>query len=188
MKKIYLLVLGFMSCFFYSCNDWIELEPEDSLAKETFFNTQEDFNQAITGLYAILRPTDADAVGGAYFGNLYWEVCADVCMWKNSWTQPWFDISRGELNAVTGNVDLVYKNLYYAISWANTIKAEIEAKADNFDEDFVKYVTGQIGFVRALCYIRLTSLWVMFLWLIRFILLRNQNCQEVLFQRLWKKL
>lgn len=80
-------------------------------------------------------------------------------MWKNSWTQPWFDISRGELNAVTGNVDLVYKNLYYAISWANTIKAEIEAKADNFDEDFVKYVTGQIGFVRALCYIRLTSLW-----------------------------
>lgn len=159
MKKIYLLVLGFMSCFFYSCNDWIELEPEDSLAKETFFNTQEDFNQAITGLYAILRPTDADAVGGAYFGNLYWEVCADVCMWKNSWTQPWFDISRGELNAVTGNVDLVYKNLYYAISWANTIKAEIEAKADNFDEDFVKYVTGQIGFVRALCYIRLTSLW-----------------------------
>lgn len=52
-----------MSCFFYSCNDWIELEPEDSLAKETFFNTQEDFNQAITGLYAILRPTDADAVG-----------------------------------------------------------------------------------------------------------------------------
>ena len=63
MKKIYLLVLGFMSCFFYSCNDWIELEPEDSLAKETFFNTQEDFNQAITGLYAILRPTDAICIG-----------------------------------------------------------------------------------------------------------------------------
>lgn len=159
MKRIYLLLTGFISLCFLGCDDWIELNPEDSLAKETFFNTQEDFNQAITGLYATLRPTDADAVGGAYFGNLYWEVCADVCMWKNSWTQPWFDISRGELNAVTGNLDTVYRNLYYAISWANTVKAEIEAKADNFDDEFVKYVLGQTSFVRALCYMRLTSLW-----------------------------
>lgn len=157
-KYIWMIVTALSLCF-YSCNDLIELDPEDSISKEIFFNSQEDFNQAITGLYSILRPTDADAVNGAYFGNLYWEVCADVCMWKNSWTQPWFDISRGELSAVTSNVATVYQNLYHAIFWANTIKEEIEAKASSFDEEFVRYVTGQVCFVRALCYIRLTSLW-----------------------------
>lgn len=159
MKTIYLTFGCIMALLVCSCNDWIELEPEDSISQQTFFNTTEDFNQAITGLYAILRPTDADAVNGAIFGNLYWEVCADVCMWKNSWTQPWFDISRGELMAVTSNVATVYQNLYHAIFWANTIKGEMEAKMANFDEEFVNYVLGQACFVRALCYIRLTSLW-----------------------------
>lgn len=159
MKKIYLLLIGLLSLFFNSCNDWIELEPKDSLAKETFFNSQEDFNQAITGLYSILRPMNDTATDGAYAGNLYWEVCADVCMWKNSWTQPWFDISRGELKAVTDGVSSIYRNLYYAIFWANTIKAEMEAKSGNYSEEFVKYVLGQACYVRAICYIRLTSLW-----------------------------
>lgn len=159
MKKIYLITVSLLSLFFYGCNDLIELEPEDSISKEIFFNSQEDFNQAITGLYAILRPTDADATNGAYFGNLYWEVCADICMWKNSWTQPWFDISRGELKAVTSNVASGYQNLYHAIFWANTIKEEMESKQAGFSEEFAKYVLGQACFVRAICYIRLTSLW-----------------------------
>lgn len=159
MKKYDWIIIVFVLLPFYGCNDWIELEPEDSVSQQTFFNSQEDFNQAITGLYAILRPTDDTAVNGAYFGNLYWEVCADVCMWKNSWTQPWFDISRGELTAVTSNVSTVYQNLYHAIFWANTIKEEIESKSNLFEDEFVKYVIGQTCFVRALCYIRLTSLW-----------------------------
>lgn len=159
MKNKYLIMGCILSLIMCSCTDWIKLDPEDSISQQTFFNSKDDFNQAITGLYAILRPMNADAVDGAIFGNLYWEVCADVCMWKNSWTQPWFDISRGELKAVTTNVATVYNNLYHAIFWANTIKGEIEAKAAYFDEEFVNYVLGQASFVRALCYIRLTSLW-----------------------------
>ena len=52
---------------------------------------------------------------------------------------------------------LIISDMHGSGYYAEKIK-EIEEKADNFDEDFVKYVTGQIGFVRALCYIRLTSL------------------------------
>jgi hypothetical protein len=160
MKKLYILVLFVVSCVMLSgCTDWIELEPKDTVANENFFKTQDDFDQAVTGLYSMLRPLDADATGGAYFGNLYWEVCADVCVYKNSWTQPWFDISRGELKSVTSNLASLYRNVYAAISWANTILQQIADKESAFPGDFVNYIKGQAHFVRAICYIRLTSLW-----------------------------
>ena len=128
MKKIYVLLLSAFSFIMLSgCNDWIELEPKDTVANENFFKTKDDFDQAVTGLYSMLRPLDDEAKDGAYFGNLYWEVCADVCMYKNSWTQPWFDISRGELKSVTDNVASLYQKVYAAISWSNTIIEEIEA-------------------------------------------------------------
>lgn len=160
MKKIYLLILSAFSFIILSgCTDWIELNPKDTVANENFFKTRDDFDQAVTGLYSMLRPLDADAVEGAYFGNLYWEVCADVCVYKNSWTQPWFDISRGELKSVTTNLGSLYQKVYSAISWSNTILQQVEAKKSHFPEDFVNYVKGQAHFVRAICYIRLTSLW-----------------------------
>lgn len=161
MKNIYLLVVSAftITVMLSGCSDWIELNPKDTVANENFFKTKDDFDQAVTGLYSMLRPLDEDANGGAYFGNLYWEVCADVCVYKNSWTQPWFDISRGELKSVTNNIASLYQKVYAAISWSNTILEQIEAKQSAFSEDFVNYVKGQAHFVRAICYIRLTSLW-----------------------------
>ncbi|WP_296123736.1 RagB/SusD family nutrient uptake outer membrane protein [uncultured Bacteroides sp.] len=158
MKK-YIILLLFSLIALMGCDDKINLKPEDTISKENFFNTTGDFNQAITGLYSLLRPTDTDAINGAYFGNLYWEVCADVCMWKNSWTTPWFDISRGEMKAVTGGINVAYKSLYNTIFWANTIIQQMDEKAENFEPEFVAYVKGQAHFVRGICYLRLTSLW-----------------------------
>lgn len=56
----------------------LDLTPEDAVSKDAFFQTTNDFELAITGLYSELRPLDPDALGGAYAGNLYWEVCADA--------------------------------------------------------------------------------------------------------------
>lgn len=160
MRKIYLIVLSVVSIIaFSSCDDLIDLNPEDSISNGVFFNTTGDFDQAVTGLYSMLRPLNEDATDGAYFGSLYWEVCADVCMWKNSWTQPWFDISRGELKAVTPVIASLYSKLYYTIFWSNTLIEQMEAKKSNFDPAFANFVLGQAHFVRAICYLRLTSLW-----------------------------
>lgn len=52
MKKIYVLLLSAFSFIMLSgCNDWIELEPKDTVANENFFKTKDDFDQAVTGLY-----------------------------------------------------------------------------------------------------------------------------------------
>ena len=69
MKKIYVLLLSAFSFIMLSgCNDWIELEPKDTVANENFFKTKDDFDQAVTGLYSMLRPLDDEAKDGAYLG------------------------------------------------------------------------------------------------------------------------
>ena len=50
-------------------------------------------------------------------------------------------------------------NLSVKIYRSIAIKEEMEAKAASFDKEFVDFVIGQTCFIRALCYIRLTSLW-----------------------------
>lgn len=159
MKKYYIFLIIPCLALLMSCNDLLDLKPEDAVSNETFFNTKTDFDQAITGLYSLLRPTNSDANDGAYAGNLYWSVCSDEGFYKYSWTNPWFDISRGELTPVTSGISGIYANLYKTIYWANTIMDAMDKHKSDFNEDYQKFIMGQSHFVRAICYIRLTSLW-----------------------------
>jgi len=160
MKKIYLKTLLFsvMACF-TACDSLLDLNPEDAISKETFFQDQNDFQLAINGLYSGLRPLGEDALDGSYAGNLFWEVCGDAIYYKNSWTLPWYDISCGKLNPNTSGIQSVWGNLYNTINWANTILEALEQNGSKLDEKVRKEVLGQAHFVRAICYIRLCSLW-----------------------------
>ena len=158
MKKIY-YIISLCVLMLNSCDHLLELNPEDAVSNQTFFQTKTDFDQAITGMYSLLRPTNDAATNGAFAGNLYWSVCSDEGFYKFSWTNPWFDISRGELSPVTDNLSGIYGNLFKTIYWANSILDAMEQHKDQFDSDYYNYVLGQAHFVRAICYIRLTSLW-----------------------------
>lgn len=160
MKKIYkrIAFLSIIVCL-TACDSLLNLSPEDVVSKDTFFQTKNDFELAITGLYAGLRPLDDASLNGAYAGNLYWEVCGDAMFYKFSWTNPWFDISRGKLYSNTSFLETIWGSLYKTINWANTIMEALDKNGAALDADFVKDTRGQAHFVRAICYIRLTSLW-----------------------------
>lgn len=160
MKKIYLkiILLSIVSCF-TACDSLLNLTPEDAVSKDAFFQSKNDFELAINGLYSSLRPLDDAALGGAYAGNLYWEVCGDAMFYKFSWTNPWYDISRGKLYSNTSSLEGIWGNLYNTINWANTIMEALQKNEGNLEAAFAKEVRGQVHFVRAICYIRLTSLW-----------------------------
>ena len=64
---MYCFLSAFSFIMLSGCNDWIELEPKDTVANENFFKTKDDFDQAVTGLYSMLRPLDDEAKDGAYF-------------------------------------------------------------------------------------------------------------------------
>ena len=88
------------------------------------------FDQAVTGLYSMLRPLDDEAKDGAYFGNLYWEVCADVCLYKNSWTfSPGLDEYHGvNWKSRDRQCRIFISEGVCAISWSNTIIERMKAK------------------------------------------------------------
>ncbi|WP_238531768.1 hypothetical protein [Nitritalea halalkaliphila] len=54
MKKI--LSLGIvLGLFLQSCEQWLDLEPEFTQDAENFFNTEEDFQRAVIGVYDLMQ-------------------------------------------------------------------------------------------------------------------------------------
>lgn len=132
---------------------------EEVVSREGFFNSKNDFELAINGLYSSLRSTSINDANGTLGGNLYWDVAADALFFNFSWHTPWTEISKGNINPNTNDIGFVWSNAYSTINWANTILEQLEAKKDLLEEDFVKSVRGEAHFVRAISYLRLTSLY-----------------------------
>ncbi|MFA5418075.1 MAG: RagB/SusD family nutrient uptake outer membrane protein [Bacteroidales bacterium] len=160
-KNIFIITVLFVSTLFTACDQILDLKPEDAVSKESFFSTQKDFELALNGLYSSLRSVSGNQVGkqGTYGGDLFWEVCSDVVFYKNSWTNPWYDISRGNMNPNTPGIDFVWDRAYKTINWANTIIEQLEIKKDLIDPEYAKIVDGETRFIRAIAYLRLTSLY-----------------------------
>lgn len=160
MKHInILIVILLFTGLFTGCKKALDLKPEDSVSKEVFFSDQNDFELALVGLYAGLRSTNTNETNGTYGGNLYWEVAADVLFFANSWHTPWYEISKGNMNPNTPEIGFVWTSAYSSINWANTIIEQLEQKKDLLDQRFAKEVQGQAHFIRAISYLRLTSLY-----------------------------
>ncbi len=159
MKKYIILLIVSFAGFFTSCEDMLDLKPEDAVSKDVFFSDANDFELALTGLYSGLRSSNDNETNGTYGGNLYWEVAADVLFFNFSWHTPWYEISKGNMNPNTPEIGFVWENAYKTISWANTILEQFEIKKDLLDEEFAKTVEGEVRFIRAISYLRLTSLY-----------------------------
>ncbi len=160
MKKIiYIIVVALLTTFFVGCEDMLDLYPEDAVSKEVFFSNQNDFELALVGLYSGLRSYDVKSNDATYGGNLFWDVCSDALYYQMSWFQPWYDISRGNVNPNTDKVDFLWRNAYQTINWANTIIEQFEIKRDVLSDDFARYVEGEARFIRAISYLRLTSVY-----------------------------
>ncbi|QPH37852.1 RagB/SusD family nutrient uptake outer membrane protein [Pedobacter endophyticus] len=155
-KKILLLLIAVLG---FSCKKALDLTPEDSVSKNVFFSDQNDFDLALTGLYSGLRSTDTKEITGTYGGNLYWEVASDAMFFSFSWHTPWYDISRGNMSPNTSGIGFVWSKGYSSINLANTIIEQLELKKDLLDPKFAKDVLGEAHFIRAICYLRLTSLY-----------------------------
>lgn len=160
MKKttLFLLLIIFAGLF-NACENILDLQPEDSVSKETFFSNADDFELALTGLYSGLRPRNEITADAALGGELFWDAIADGIYLSPSWWTPWFDIAKGDLNPNTENVNFVWRYCYKSIGWANTILEQLELKRDRLEEDFARDVEGEVRFIRALLYLRLTSVY-----------------------------
>jgi len=150
-KKLVLFLLLATSAF--SCKDFLALTPDYQISDQTFYKSQNDFETALTGVYATFR--------GLFSTSpvLYMtELTTDNT--EIQWSSPSTDEMQMDQNAVTstnGFVQSVGSNCLYTISRSNAILNRIDAV--NFDQTAKNRIKGEAKFLRAYAYFYLVRLY-----------------------------
>ncbi len=139
-----------------SCSgNFLDLSPEHFENEGNFFKTEDDFTQAINGVYPTLR-----AVSGRH-AFLMGEMRSDNTHYTRNPSDRGFSAVRGEeiadfiIDSQNGYVNDMYNSCFYGISRANIVLTRIE-KA-NLREDFKNKIIGEAKFVRGFLYFQLVQ-------------------------------
>lgn len=153
MKKLFYIctILIFTSC----SGNFLELSPEHFENEGNFFQTEDDFEQAINGVYPTLR-----AVSGRH-AFLMGEMRSDNTHYTRNPSDRGFAAVRGEeiadfiIDSQNGYVNDMYNSCFYGVSRANIVLTRIE-KAD-LREDFKNRIIGEAKFIRGFLYFQLVQ-------------------------------
>lgn len=154
MKKflLYTFTIGLLGSTL-SCNKWLELKPQDGIVGDEFWNTKEQVQAAVTGIYAsMLGSTTGDRALPEYF-FIWGEARTDM-------VSPGFKADQDEqdivnLNMLSTNKFANWRSLYQTINYCNTVisKAPGVLESDNtFSQDQLNRGLGEALTLRALMY------------------------------------
>lgn len=150
MKKIiYILSISLMMM---SCNDFLGLNPVDTISPQNYFKTENDINTALAGVYDVLGKTET------YGRTMFFELDMSDEGFSNLTTQN-NDLSLNDYTAAEGKVANLWAKLYDGINRANLLLENI----DNSDLDMAaskkEVAKGQALFLRSYYYFLLVSNW-----------------------------
>jgi starch-binding outer membrane protein, SusD/RagB family len=147
MKKTYFhILLIVLITGLGSCKKWLDLKPQDGIVGDEFWNTKEQVEAAVTGVYTSLQAnTELFFVWG--------EARADMVL-------PGFRASQDELDIVNLNMlpDNRFANwrtIYQSINYCNTIiqmAPGVLQKDNTFDQAQLDRAVGQALAIRGLLY------------------------------------
>ena len=155
MKKIFTL-LALIGAIMTGCEKELTLYPETSLSSETFFKTEEDFQQAVNGAYVPLRSIINDRawlLGEMHSDNTYY--ARNVHFGATEQQEDIADFAIPSADGVTTNTHVTnqYIQDYQIIARVNQITSTIdEAEFDNNAKNNLK---GQALFLRGYAYFEL---------------------------------
>jgi starch-binding outer membrane protein, SusD/RagB family len=147
MKNIVLTILGIFCLS--ACTDILDEVPK-SIASETFYNTPQEVEAGLNGMYYPLH-------GGefvSYFTHL--TPLADYAYGKGSIGS--ISLYQGFTTSNISNMARVWQALYLSIRNANVVIEQVPTGAELTDEEKNRY-TAEARFVRALDYFFLVKLW-----------------------------
>src|SRR5262245_38825470 len=75
--KYSIILTGILILTLNSCDDFLEIPPQNNLTSQTFFKTQNDFEKAVTGAYAPLRGLFNSGANGSTGSWLMGEMHSD---------------------------------------------------------------------------------------------------------------
>ncbi|MEX2592872.1 MAG: RagB/SusD family nutrient uptake outer membrane protein [Anditalea sp.] len=146
--KIKTILVGIMSLALGSCEDFLNIPPENAVTPENFFQTESDFQQAVDGVYEPLQDLyDSQAswaMAEMRSDNTHYFYNVDF---RFPPPEEIADFLNGSENSVSD--DRYYAN-YDIIARANQVLAVIDEA--NFDQAVKDNFKGQVLFLRAMAY------------------------------------
>src|SRR5690554_2309450 len=157
MKNLYIIIIFWATILLSSgCDSFLEIYPETALSSETFFKTEQDFEQAVNATYAPLRSIANDRTwvlsklraDNVYFGR-------NPNFGAREQDQEIADFALPVSDGITSNTHILnqYRLDYQIISRANQVLATIDDV--EFDPNAKANLKGQALFLRAYAYFEL---------------------------------
>jgi starch-binding outer membrane protein, SusD/RagB family len=148
----YILLLFVVLCT-ASCNKWLEQKPQDGIVREEFWQTKEQVEAAVTGIYASML--------GSPDGNL--PLTEYLFIWGEARTDmvsPGFAANADEYDLVNINIlptnrYASWRSVYQTINYCNTVielAPGVLDKDNTFTEAQLKRAVGEAKTIRALMY------------------------------------
>lgn len=136
-----------------ACNKWLDLQPQDGIVRDEFWQTKEQVDAAVTGIYAALLGSPDYNVSLAEYFFVWGEARTDM-------VSPGFRASSDEydlvnVNILPTNVFANWRTVYQVINYCNTVidLAPAVRNIDNtFTEEHLNRAQGEALAIRALLY------------------------------------
>jgi len=150
MKRYIFYTSIILTAALSSCEKLLDMGPETSITQQTYFKNQQDFEQAIAGIYAPLQP----------IYNTAWELSelrSDngyfIYNTANRGGKATEDLATFTVETNNLSLQNFWQNNYLIISRANLVLANIDGV--EFDQTAKGRLKGQALFLRALAYFNL---------------------------------
>ena len=148
MKRLKYIIIGLLTFSFTACDDFVDVDPIAEINSESYFNSEEDYQQALIGAYDMLQST--------YLNTILSEIASDNSLCGGESANDvisWQEIDDMRHTVVNSELRNVWKWMYGGIYRANYI---FEFK-DKTEFDGKDAVLGQAAFLRAYYYFELVK-------------------------------
>jgi hypothetical protein len=154
MKKLFFPIVIVLMVAGISCKkDFLDVKPTSSITAGNFYQSQQDIQQAVTGVYSSLQdwPVDIYLYLSEIRSNNFYAVFADA-------QRDYYDINSFQVTNQTATVHDTWQSLYTMINRANGV-LENMGKVKFDDPSLKSRYKSEVRFLRAYAYFQLVRLW-----------------------------
>ncbi|TCK85580.1 RagB/SusD family nutrient uptake outer membrane protein [Albibacterium bauzanense] len=156
MKHLRYFILFVIASITFSCNNFLEVQPQESISDESTITNGSSAETAVRGMYRALA-------SNSYYGSTFQSIgylSGDNIQWTGSQAIAGQFVNH-DVRADNGSVAAVWSAIYTTINRANNVIAKVSTLAlePTFTQEKKDQLVGEAYFVRALAYFDLVRLW-----------------------------
>lgn len=158
MRKYILSFLLIPVLLLTSCNNWLDIDPEDRIMEENLFNSREGFMAALNGIY--IEMNSSTLYGGRMTVSLF-DVLAQYYTAAMSYEHAYSyytDFSYDQAS-IKSTYSSIWDKYYNLIANCNTILEHCDSKTDILGEKYYNIIKGEALALRALFHFEVLRIW-----------------------------